>query len=228
MSDRSAVAPAPPPARPGPRARHAALGATTPQGVPVRRRWSRFAAGAVLALLGGWVSASLYLSAGSRVGVLVAADDIAAYQTLTRDDLRTVRVAADEGVETISAGDADALVGRAAATDIPGGTLLSPSHFFAEDQRLVAAGEATVGAEVGPGDSPGDALVPGTDVLVVLPPPQGDSASPPEEVAGWVLSVGDADDQSGDREVELVVPRASAADVAAAADRLRVVVLDGG
>jgi hypothetical protein len=192
----------------------------------VRRRWGRFAAGAVLALLGGWVSASLYVSAGSRVGVLVAAEDVGAYETITRGDLQTVRVAADPGVETIRAGDADALVGRVAATDVPKGTLLSPSHFFAEGERLVAPGEATIGAELGPGDAPRDALTAGTDVLVVLTPAQGNSDAGAQQVNGWVRSVGDVDEQSGERQVEIVVPQSSAADVAAAADRLRLVALE--
>jgi hypothetical protein len=224
MTEAVTTPPPPPPPQSRRRGRH--VMPTSPEGLPVRRRWGRFAAGAVLALLGGWISATLYMSAGSRVGVLVAASDVGAYETVTRDHLRTVRVAADAGVETISAGDADELVDRVAAINIPEGTLLSPSHFFAEDEQLVSSNEVTLGAELGQGEAPAD-LTAGTDVLVVIGPGQSDSDGPAQQVDGWIKNVGEAD-RNGDREVDIVVPRSAAAEVLAASDRLRIAVLEGG
>src|ERR687893_2178446 len=47
--------------------------AASPGGLPTRRRWGRFAAGVTLALLGAWVFAAIYVSAGERVEVIAIA-----------------------------------------------------------------------------------------------------------------------------------------------------------
>jgi SAF domain-containing protein len=226
-SERSTVATA------GPRlarVRRAALPtATSAEGLPARRRWARVAAGAVLALLGGWVFASLYVSAGERVEVLAVAHDVDRFETVDRDDLRTVRVAADPDVDTVDASDADDIVGRAAATDLREGSLLSPSQLVAEDARLVGDNEAVVGAELAPGDIPEGALAGGIDVMVVLGPADTAPGGEVDQVPGWLLEFGDPDENTGDRRVSLVVPEDRAADVAAAAsdERVAVVALEG-
>jgi hypothetical protein len=227
-SERSTVATA------GPRLarmRRAALPtATSAEGLPSRRRWARVAAGAVLALLGGWVFASLYVSAGERVEVLAVAHDVDRFDTVERDDLRTVRVAADPGVDTVDASDVDDIVGRAAATDLLEDSLLSTNQLVAKDARLVADNEAVVGAELAPGDIPEGALAGGIDVMVVLRPadtaPGGGEV---DQVPGWLLGFGDPDENTGDRRVSLVVPEDRAADVADAAsdERVAVVALEG-
>jgi SAF domain-containing protein len=227
-SERSTVATA------GPRlarVRRAALpSATSAEGLPARRRWARVAAGAVLALLGGWVFASLYVSAGERVEVLAVAHDVDRFDTIDRDDLRTVRVAADPDVDKVDAGDVDDVVGRAAATDLREGSLLSPSQLEPEDARLVADNEAVVGAELAPGDIPEGALAGGIDIMVVLRPadtaPGGGEV---DQVPGWLRGFSDPNENTGDRRVSLVVPEDRAADVAAAAsdERIAVVALEG-
>jgi hypothetical protein len=226
-SERSTVATA------GPRlarVRRAALpAATSAEGLPARRRWARVAAGAVLALLGGWVFASLYVSAGERVEVLAVAHDVDRFDTVDRDDLRTVRVAADPDVDTVDAGDVDDIVGRAAATDLREGSLLSPNQLIARDARLVGDNEAVVGAELAPGDIPEGALAGGIDVMVVLRPADTAPGGEVDQVPGWLLEFGDPDENTGDRRVSLVVPEDRAADVAAAAsdERVAVVALEG-
>ena len=125
--------------------------------MPTRRRWGRFAAGVCLALVGGLLFAALYLSAGSRVEVLVAARDIGAYETIERDDLRIERVAAEPDVATVDGADLDDLVGRAAATAIPEGAILAPDQVFDEGAQLVGDGEVVVGMEVVAGRGAGHA-----------------------------------------------------------------------
>lgn len=203
---------------------------TTPEGLPARRRWARVAAGAALALLGGYVFASLYVSAGERVEVLAVARDVDRFAEVRPDDLRTVRVAADPGVDTVEAGDLDEIDGRIAATDLIEGSLLSPNQVLARGERRVGANEAIVGAEMGPGDAPQGALVGGVDIYVVVRP--SDSAGGQQEarrVQGWILEVGEPDPNTDARAVELVVPESEAAAVTAAAaeDRLSLVVLEG-
>lgn len=212
------------------RVRRAALpSSTSADGLPARRQWARVAAGAALALLGGWVFASLYMSAGERVEVLAVAEHVERFERIERGDLRTVRVAAGRHVETIGAGEADSLVGRAAATDLHPGSLLSPDQLVAEDARLVGESEAVVGAELAPGAAPQGALAGGIDVMVVLRPAATSPDAEVEQVAGWLLAFGEPDQNTGDRRVSLVVPESRAADVAAAAsdERVAVVALEG-
>ncbi|HLM64769.1 MAG TPA: SAF domain-containing protein [Acidimicrobiales bacterium] len=212
------------------RVRRAALPTSTnPEGLPARRQWARVAAGAALALLGGWIFASLYVSAGERVEVLAVAEQVDRFETIEADDLRTVRVAADPGVETIDADQADELVGRAAATDLLPGSLLSPAQVVPADTRLVSDNEAVVGAELGPRDAP-EGLVGGVDLFIVIRPEDTVTGGGEEvRVEGWLRDVGDADENTGDRQVSLVVPRTQAADVSSAAadERLSLVALGG-
>src|SRR5690606_1384041 len=129
------------------------------------------------------------------------------------------------GVDTIDADEADDLVGRYAAVDLRRGSLLSPSQLLAEDARVVADDEAVVGAMLAPGDVPQGALAGGIDVMVVIRPPNTAPDAEVEQVPGWLLAFGDADENTGDREVSLVVPETAAPDVAAAASDERVAVV---
>jgi hypothetical protein len=218
------------------RVRRSALpSGTSPEGLPARRRWARVAAGAVLALLGGWVFASLYVSAGERVEVIALSADVDRFAEIERGDLRMVRVAADPGVDTVSGGDVDEIVGRQAAVDLVEGSLLTDAQVLPRGERIVGDDEAIVGAELAPGDAPQSALVGGVDVRVVMRPSATASASAGAEapeatrVDGWLLQVGEPDENTRARPVELVVPEGDSAAVQAAAaeERLSLVVLEG-
>jgi SAF domain len=151
------------------------------------------------------------------------------FEELTRDDLRVVQVAADPGVDTIAAGDLDALVGRVAATDLSEGVLLSDDQLVGRDERLVGGDEAVVGARLGPGAAPRRGLAGGAAVLVVVRPAQTDADAEAVEVEGWLAEIGEPDATTGEREASLVVPAGSAAEVASAAadQRIAVVALEG-
>ena len=196
--------------------------------MPTRRRWGRFAAGVCLALIGGLLFAALYLSAGSRVEVLVAAHDIGAYETIERDDLRIERVAAEPDVATVDGADLDDLVGRAAATAIPEGAILAPDQVFEEGAQLVGAGEVVVGMEVSLAEAPAT-LATGDSVLLGVEPGPGSDGSA-GVVEGWLLEIGDRDDDRDALDVSVVVPRTSALDVglAAADGRVSLMVTRGG
>lgn len=193
----------------------------SPQGLLSRRRWGQFAAGATLALVGGWLFVALYLSAGARVRVLVMAREVGRYETIEAGDVRVERVAAGPGVETIESGDADALVDRVAASRLPEGTVLAPDMLFAEGERLVALDRAIVGVQLPAGFAPDGALATGTDLQVTLLSEDSGEA-PPRQVEGWLLAVGEVDEQTNEREVSIVVPATVGPDVAAAAARERV------
>jgi hypothetical protein len=139
-----------------------------PRNTPMRRRWGRVAVGAVLALIGGLVSAQLYLTAGDRVEVVVVADDIDRFSEIRAEDLTTARVAADPTVEMISATSRDALVGRVAAYDLVAGSLLTSDHLHPEDDPLVAGDQSIVPLELPSSQVPSSVMTPGTEIRVVL------------------------------------------------------------
>jgi len=201
--------------------------ASSPQGLPTRRRWGRFAAGATLALLGAWIFAALYVSAGKRVEVLALAQDVDKYQEITRDDLRTVRVAADPTVEKISAGKANDLVGRVAAVDLREGTLLSDSELLEKDATVVGPGEAKVSLLLGPEDAPTSSLVGGTPLIAVIRSEQ--QGEDPQRIDGcWFLETGRRNENTGKQQVTIVVPSNDADNVSDAASEERVSLIEPG
>lgn len=195
---------------------------------PLRRRWGRIGGGVLAAVLGGWLAASLYLSADDRTEVLALANGVDRFEALERSDLRVVRLSSDTDVASLPASRLDELVGRIAATDLAGGSLLIEDQLLGTDERLVSAGDAVVGVLVGPGDAPSSGLVRGASVLVVVRPAAGTSSSI-VETSGLVAEVGTAVGSSGDRPVAVVMPADDAAAVsAAAADRRVTLVVVGG
>jgi hypothetical protein len=219
----TATVPPPPRARLGRRPHEPA--SSSPQGLPVRRRWGRFAAGAVLALLGAWIFASLYVSAGERVEVLAMSRDVGQFETIEDDDLRTVRVAAGPEVETIDAGERDDIVGRQAALPLLEGSILVPSQVIEEGLDVMAADELMVPVVLDAGLA--GVLEPGLEVSVVVVPRQGTDQEP-SQYAGWIAAIGEPDDQTGERTVSLVVRRSASTVVAAAANEDLVAILPLG
>lgn len=191
---------------------------------PVRRRWGRIGGGVLAAVVGGWLFASLYLSADDRVEVLAMASDVDRFDVIERSDLRVVTIAEDTDVSSIPASRLEDLVGRVASTDIVAGALLVDGQLLPDGDRLVAADEAVVGVLVGPGDSPTTGMNRGALVSVVVRPAAGTNGTV-AEVPGWIAGIGGEVSSSGDRPVEVVVARADAARVSAAAADRRVTIV---
>lgn len=192
-----------------------------PSGLPTRRRWGRIGLGAAAAIAGAWIAAALVTSAGSRTEIIVLADDVAQFEVVERGDLRVARIATDPAVDTVAASDLDSIVGRIAATDLHAGSILASEQLVPAGQRLVADGEAIVGARLAPGDAPLRDLARGAAVLVVIRTPAGETGGP-TTVEGWLLDLSEADATSGERSASIVVPRSEADEVAAAAGDKRV------
>ncbi|MGH9211740.1 MAG: SAF domain-containing protein [Acidimicrobiales bacterium] len=178
-------------------------------------------AGVTLLIVSGWLAAVIFVSVGSRQEVVALAGSVDRFEELTADDFQVVRVAADHEVDVVRAGEMDELVGRVAATDLVEGALLHEDQLLDPGERVVASGEAVVGAVLAAGDSPGN-IAPGVSVEVVVRPPAGSSAGP-ETLSGWVLEVEDTDTPGVDsQQVSLVVPASRVALVSAAAAEERV------
>jgi SAF domain len=196
----------------------------TPSGLPTRRRWGRVALGAVLALFGAWLCMVLVATAGGRKETLALAHDVTRGSVLAREDLKVVRVAADVGVEMISADDIDEVVGEVVAANLPQGTLLAPGQLLEDGERLVAATEAVVGVRLSAAAAPRGEVPSGTPILVVVRPAPGGDPAPPTEVAGWLRDIGEPLENTGAREASLVVPQDWAGLVASAAADERIAV----
>lgn len=208
----------------GRRARQAAVAPPRPPRVPVRRRWGRIGAGVAAAVLGAWVFAALYLSAGDRNDVLVLSHDVGRLEVIERSDLRVVRMSNDSDVESIDAGRMDDFVGRIAGVELVAGSLLAEGQVLPAGRDLLSADEAVVGVLLGPGDSPVRSLRRGTPVLVVVRPPAGSQADT-EEIEGWVFDASGEPLNTRERPVELAVPRDKAGLISAAAADQRVTIV---
>lgn len=212
----------------GSRVQAARTASSNPPRTPVRRRWARLGAGLAAAVLGAWIFAAMYLSAGDQRDVLVVANDVPRFEVIERSDLRVARLSEASDVDAVAAGRIDEFVGRSAGVDLVSGSLLSAGQVLAAGDKLIADGEAVVGVLVGPADAPQDSLRRGARVTVVVRPVSG-STEPPSEIDGWVWNA--SSDASSTREVavEVVVPAEQSGLVsAAAADRrVSIVVLAG-
>ena len=222
--------------RPSTRPRQAPPVGASPSGLVRRRRWGVALAGLGAVVVGGWGFASLWLAAGDRAEVVALGSDVQAYETIERGDLRTVRVAAGDGVDVVPVGDLHDVVGRVAASDLHEGSLLVEADLFAEGEKLVDTNEAVVGVRVGVGAAPVE-LARGRGVLAVIRPTAtgrgtDGTGGEPRSVEGWVLDVKDVDagagQATGSMSVSVVVPRDEATVVAdASADgRLSLAALE--
>jgi hypothetical protein len=222
--------------RPSARTRQSPPVGASPSGLVRRRRWGVALAGLGAVVVGGWGFASLWLAAGDREEVVALGSDVQAYETIERGDLRTVRVAAGDGVDVVPVGDVHDVVGRVAASDLHEGSLLVEADLFAEGEKLVDTDEAVVGVRVGVGAAPVE-LARGRGVLAVIRPTAtgrgaDGAAGEPRSVEGWVLDVKDVDagagQATGSMSVSVVVPRDEATVVAdASADgRLSLAALE--
>lgn len=154
--------------------------------------------------------------------VLVVASPIAAGQTITRDVLRAIPVAADPGVASIPADSVNKVVGRPAAVPLTSGTLLGAADLGPRLSPPV--GKAEIAVSLKQGSFPLD-LAQGDRVQVVLasdtPMTTAGSAAPSaaaqaqSPTIATVTKVGRADTQ-GDVVADLLLDQALASKVAAA------------
>lgn len=206
------------------RTRAAAVAPAKPPGAPVRRRWGRIGVGLAAAVLGAWIFAALYLSAGDRKEAIALSRNVDRLETISRSDLRVVRISTDTDVSTIDASEMDTIVGRVADTDLVAGSLLTSDQLIPQGRQLLGDDEAVIGVLIGPGDSPTRVLRRGTPVLVVVRPAAGTQGAP-EEIEGWVFDASGEPLNTRERPLELAVPRSAAGAISAAAADQRVTVV---
>jgi hypothetical protein len=121
----------------------------------------------VLLVVGGALASVLLATGGrNRTPVLALEGDVRRGEVLTADDVATVLLGSDSSIAHLGEGDADAVVGQAALTDLPAGTLLTPELVSASVEQH-APGAGTVGLALEAGQLPSLRLAPGDRVSVV-------------------------------------------------------------
>ena len=185
---------------------------------PSNRGRSRIAAGVALAAVAVGGNVLVYSSLDDRIAVLQVARDVPAGAELTRADLRTVEVDADESVHMVDADAIAGTVGRFAKVRIAAGSLLVTETL--QDTPLVSEDSAIVAIQVGEGGLP-IGLREQSRVQLVVATADGGLDAVHGTVVGLPVESGTV---SGTLSVSVEVP-ASDAPRLAIADDVRVVLL---
>ena len=206
------------------KARAEAVAASRPPRQPSRRRLGRTAVGVAGALIGCWVFASLYMSAGHHSEALLLTRSIHRYDVIQRTDLKSVQIASNTEAAHIPATQLDQIVGRTAGTDLIEGSLIVEGQLMPTGGQVLRADEAIVGVLLAGGDVQ-VGLLKGSKVSLVIRTPQASGVATTVEVPGWVYSTPGEASASRERSVEVAVPRSQAAMVSAAGADKRVTII---
>lgn len=211
---RTAAAPSPPkPALPSTRMKE-------------RRRPFVFALMAALVASGALLAAYAFTSINDTRAVLVLAEDVARGEVIEAGDLRTVQVGVDPALHPIAASRRSTIEGQRASRDLWAGSMLTEGATTAS--LTPRDGESIVGIRLTPASMPTEQLYAGDRVRIVATPgDQGEvNGEPPAAVAATVVGVSEVV-ETGETVVDVVVPHAEAAELAARAATGRVaLVLD--
>lgn len=205
-------------------------GPETPRLRPVGRHRSPQLIGLGIATiaLGGLGAAWLFTTMSGAVPVLAVQATVDRGDVIEASDLATASISLDPSLSPVSADDLELVVGQRAAHDMPAGTIVTRNAL--SDESVPAAGFSVVPVAVPSTRLPLQDLRPGSAVRVVDTPREGDEP-PAGRVNAQSATVLDVvfDEDSGQSVVQVSVPEAVAADLAARAATGRVtLVLDSG
>lgn len=169
----------------------------------------------VAGALGGW---GLYAAVGQRAPVVAVAQPVPYGQQISATDLRPASLPGDTGLSVVAWEQRGGLVGQWAAADLRAGQLATPGSVMGAS--LPGDGQSIVGVPVKSSQLPATPLTARDRVLIVAAGAGGQqvetvdpSAETGSSVEATVLRVG-ADGGSGQRVVDVLVPRSSAESVA--------------
>lgn len=197
---------------------------------PTRRRPSWLLGGVLLVALAALLGAYLFARVTDTISVTVAARDLPPGHVVTRDDLRAVEISRTGDLRAVLIEQQDLLVGSAARSLVPAGTVLHTGLFVRPD-AAVPPGKVVVGGAFAAGAAPWSGLRPGDRVVLLrvgtAAPGAADDTPAAELGTAEVWAVdGEASSASASQRVwvALLVDSAIQGDVvqAAAADRLRL------
>lgn len=190
-----------------------------------RRRWV-LALCAALVAAGGLGTAFAFTSVNDTQEVLVVSNDIKRGETIEAGDLAVVRVSVDPALTPVPGSQKAELEGSRAAVDLWAGTLLTAQAFT--DNLVPGEGESLVGISLTPAQMPSEPLYGGDVVRIVTTPgDQGEITDrEPVTIEATVVGVNRVE-ETGETVVDVAVPEAEAAELAARAATGRVaLVLD--
>ena len=168
------------------------------------------------ALLGVWA----WTSGTTQTEVVALRGDVQRGAVIRATDLVRVRVGLDPSLKTVPAAGMASLVGKRAAQDMTGGSLVNPAGVV--DSVVPAEGMAIVGLSFQPSQLPATQLRNGDQVRVVSTPPKGGEVKGVAKVVSAtvasVTAVGDSKTGSSQVVVDLLVPAVSAPDLAVQAN----------
>lgn len=192
-----------------------------------RRRPMMMVLAIIAVLLGGLGGAFAIQSVSTAQSVVAARETIQRGETITAQDLMTVRIGVDPALHPIPAADIDTLIGKQAAYDIVAGGVVTAEQVT--DTPIPTRGYSIIGVSVDAGAAPITQLRPGSQVrLIKTPGAQGEVAKGnPEAIDATVVSI-DTDQTSGATLIALQVSNGAAARAAAIASTGKAgIVLDG-
>lgn len=181
----------------------------------LRRRPALLMVGLVAIGLGALLAAWAWSATTNTQEVLAARHTIERGAVIEADDLVRVRLSADPALKPVSATRIEEVVGQRAAFDVAAGAMLTAESF---SQAVVPSGtDSIVGVALTPAQAPGLELTTGDRVRVVVTPAQGDAAAGVPQVSEATVAGVHVSDETGQMIVDLLVPHADAAVVAARA-----------
>ncbi|WP_424892307.1 SAF domain-containing protein [Streptomyces sp. XH2] len=191
-----------------------------------RRRPVVMGAGLALAAVGALIAVWLVNDAGDRVSVIATAKPIPAGAVIKPSDLVIAHVSRDAALHPVPVSEKKAIIGKAAAADIPAGILVTKDSV--RETGSLTQGKDVVGILAKPGQLPSRQLEPGDEVTVVYTPQGGNGNAQgagangkadgknagPDSQPAVVTRVGDAD-ANGARVVDVATTGNSSATLAA-------------
>jgi hypothetical protein len=193
---------------------------------PLRRRRRRWvlALCAALVAAGGLGTAFAFTSVNDTQEVLVVSNDIKRGETIEAGDLAVVRVSVDPALTPVPGSQKAELEGSRAAVDLWAGTLLTAQAVT--DNLVPGEGESLVGISLTPAQMPSEPLYGGDVVRIVTTPgDQGEITDrEPVTIEATVVGVNRVE-ETGETVVDVAVPEAEAAELAARAATGRVVLV---
>jgi len=179
----------------------------------LRRRPALLIVGLVAIGLGALLSAWAWTATTNTQEVLVARHTIERGAVIEAGDLVRVRLSADPALDPVPAAHFNDVVGQRATLDVAAGAMLTSESYRAV---VVPSGaNSIVGVALTPAQAPGLELATGDRVRVVVTPAQGEAATGVPQVSEATVAGVHISDETGQMIVDLLVPHADAAVVAA-------------
>jgi len=181
----------------------------------LRRRPALLAAALVAICLGALVAAWAWSATTNTQEVLVVRHAIERGSVIEADDLARVRVSADPALKPVPSSQFDQVVGQRAAYDVAAGGMLTPDSFTGA--VVPSDNNSIVGVALTPAQAPGLDLATGDHVRVIVTPAQGEQLPTGVPQSSEATVAGVHVSEEGQLIVDLLVPHADAAVLAARA-----------